>query len=385
VAPLQLLPSPSRETPPSRLVIFLLRWLLFRLMLESGCVKLLSGDAMWRNLTALSVHYETQPLPTWIGWYVHQLPLWIQKISCLLMFFIELVIPFFFFAPRRLRFYAAGATALLQVFILLTGNYTFFNYLTLALCLLLLDDFALGRIILGKISLRFTFHVSEFKRWGWLVAHQVASITLAVIILLITPLHLMRSRPPLMKPVIGLNEWLGPFRSVNSYGLFAVVTPTRPEIVIEGSNDGVHWLAYEFKYKPTDLRRRPAFVAPHQPRLDWQMWFAALGTWRQNPWFVGLIVRLQKGSPEVLELLKTNPFPKAPPRLIRATLYEYHFTTFAERKQTGQWWRAVPVGEYLPPIATHARDVAPPTTQTPPKQAPAKTPVPTTPKKGSKK
>jgi hypothetical protein len=357
-APRQLLPRPSREAPPSRLVIWLFRWLLFRLMIESGCVKLLSGDAMWNKLTALSVHYQTQPLPTWIGWYAHQLPMWVQKISCLGMFFIELVVPFFFFAPRRLRFWAGGLTALLQILILLTGNYTFFNWLTLALCLLLLDDFTLARFVPRNFLQRFTHHESRITNHGWLVLRRVATISLAMVILAMSSLQLVTMfgvRSTLLNPLASAHNWLSSFRSVNRYGLFAVMTPMRPEIIVEGSNDGINWLPYEFKYKPGDLKQRPTFVAPHQPRLDWQMWFAALGTWRENPWFVSFVVRLQQNSPATLALLKKNPFPNAPPRYIRAMLYEYRFTNFAERKRTGAWWTFIPIGEYLPPISSDGR------------------------------
>jgi hypothetical protein len=149
-------------------------------------------------------------------------------------------------------------------------------------------------------------------------------------------------------------RWLGPFRSINNYGLFAVMTTTRPEIIIEGSNDGVTWQPYEFKYKPGATNRRPGFVEPHQPRLDWQMWFAALGNYRQNPWFVAFCVRLLQGSPAVLDLLRKNPFPGAPPRYLRAMVYEYHFTNPAARHKSGDWWRRELKGEYLPVISLRA-------------------------------
>jgi len=359
LAPLQLWPRPSRETPPSRLVLWLLRWLLFRLMFESGCVKLLSGDPTWRDLTALAVHYETQPLPTWIGWYAHQLPLWIQKISCLGMFVIELVIPFLFFAPRRLRIFGAVVTAVLQFVIILTGNYTFFNWLALALCLSLLDDFALEKMALRRLCTRFPLHVSRVTHQRWLGLRRLITIPLTIVVVSITSLQLLAMfdvRSSLFRPVAALNQWLAPARSFNSYGLFAVMTTQRPEIILEGSNDGINWLPYEFKHKPGNPNGRPAFVAPHQPRLDWQMWFAALGNWRQNPWVLALATRLLRGSTEVLALLENNPFPDKPPRFIRATLYDYRFTDFAGRRQTGAWWRRKPTGEYLRPISLREGD-----------------------------
>ena len=144
---------------------------------------------------------------------------------------------------------------------------------------------------------------------------------------------------------------VSPFEIVNTYGLFAVMTASRPEIVIEGSNDGVTWLAYEFKYKPGDLKRRPIWVQPHQPRLDWQMWFAALGSYESDPWIIHFMERLLEGSPDVLRLLKHNPFPEAPPRYARALAYEYGFTTAAERKGNGQWWQRELKGVYVPAVS----------------------------------
>jgi hypothetical protein len=155
----------------------------------------------------------------------------------------------------------------------------------------------------------------------------------------------------LLRPLAGMYAWVAPFRSFNSYGLFAVMTTSRPEIVVQGSNDGVNWLAYEFKYKPGELKRPPRFVEPHQPRLDWQMWFAALSDYRHNPWFINFCARLLQGSPEVLALLAQNPFPGSPPRYIRAELYDYHFTDLHTRRQTGAWWRRERLGLYMPPIS----------------------------------
>jgi len=356
-APWQLYPPRACETPPSRLVLWLLRLLLFKLMIQSGCVKLMSGDSMWHKLTALTVHYETQPLPTWIGWYAHQLPLWFQKFSCVIMFGIELVVPFLIFAPRRPRMLGAALLAFLQLLILLTGNYTFFNWLTLALCITLLDDFPLNRLFAfcsrqrEKTENDPTSLLTSAAMHRW---RRAVTVPLATVVIAITCLQLFatfRVRPALLQPVTALYQWIGPFRSMNSYGLFAVMTPTRPEIIVEGSNDGVVWLPYEFKYKPGDLKRRPAFVAPHQPRLDWQMWFAALGRWQDNPWFGNFCLQLLEGSPEVLGLLEKNPFPNQPPRYIRATVYDYRFTGFAERGQSEDWWWREAAREYLPVVS----------------------------------
>jgi predicted DCC family thiol-disulfide oxidoreductase YuxK len=375
LAPLQIFPGRGAQAPPSRLVIWLLRWLLFRLMFESGAVKLLSHDASWSGLTALNFHYETQPLPTWIGWYAHQLPVGFQKFSVLVMFFIELAVPFLIFAPRRLRFFGCCLLLLFQTLILLTGNYCFFNLLTIALCWLLLDD-ANARALLEKIGRcgrligRCVPGVKPPERgaalpiagpkeavtprktpWGW---PPWVTGPLAAVIILITTMQLLgilRGRASWPMPLVALYGWISPFRSVNNYGLFAVMTTTRPEIVVEGSNDGKNWRPYEFKYKPGDPKRPPRFVAPHQPRLDWQMWFAALGTARENRWFIQFCYRLLQGSPEVLELLKNNPFPQSPPRYIRAMLYEYRFSDFRTRRAEGIWWRRELKGEYCPVLS----------------------------------
>ena len=344
--------------PPSRLVLWLLRWLLFRLMFESGCVKWLSGDPTWRNLTALTFHYETQPLPTWIGWYAHQFPIGIQKISTALMFGIELLAPFLIFAPRRLRQVGCGTFIVLQVFILLTGNYCFFNLLTIALCLLLLDDTAISKLLPSKCRVSPTLHsplsTPHFRRWPRQITVPLACITLVISFVQFGVMF--RLPIPWPPPIGSVYGWLAPFRSFNSYGLFAVMTTSRSEIILEGSNDGVTWLEYEFKYKPGDGKRRPGFVEPHQPRLDWQMWFAALGSYRNNPWFVNFCFRLLKGSPEVLALIEHNPFPNAPPRYLRPALYEYHFTDFATRRKTGAWWRRERKGDHMPVLEIRNSD-----------------------------
>ena len=368
LAPLQLRPRLSGAAPPSRLVLWLLRWLLFKLMFQSGCVKLLSGEPIWRNLTALSYHYETQPLPTWIGWYAYQLPMWAQKASTAAMFGIELFVPFLVFAPRRLRHLACMILAGFQGLILLTGNYCFFNLLTLALCLLLLDDAALRGVmragwsrfmsLRGRASSRTAAPPANWARedarppgWRWPVQVTVPLAVIALVTSLIQFSVIFRARVPWPRPLLAVYEWLEPFRSFNSYGLFAIMTTSRLEIIIEGSEDGVTWRPYEFKYKPGDVKRRPGFVEPHQPRLDWQMWFAALGTYQQNPWLVNFCVRLLQGSAPVLGLLERNPFPHAPPRYIRALAYDYRFTDFATRRKTGAWWRRQEMGVYLPALS----------------------------------
>lgn len=349
-APLRLLPGFFGEAPSSRITLWLLRLLVFKLMFSSGCVKLLSKDTAWRDLTALTFHYQTQPLPTWIAWYANQLPFRLQQSSCAVMFAIELGAPFLIFGPRRIRFCGAAAMIFLQLLILLTGNYTFFNFLTIALCLLLLDDFVLQNLMPRRLSKLLTCSLQPAIRprlWPRFIL-----IPLLIVILSVSSFQvvsLFGARSVLLEPLAFLDARVASLRTVNSYGLFAVMTTSRKEIIVEGSDDGITWLPYEFKYKPGDVSRRPRFVEPFQPRLDWQMWFAALGDYQENPWFQNFCERLLQGSPAVLALLQRNPFPQHPPKFVRAELYDYHFTNPAERRATGAWWKREPAGLYLPP------------------------------------
>ncbi|MER3445866.1 MAG: membrane protein [Candidatus Dadabacteria bacterium] len=351
LAPFHVLPRLSRQSPPPSVILWLFRFLLFRLMFSSGFRKLSSWDPTWRNFTALDFHYYTQPLPTPIAWYMYQLPEWFHRFSVGFMFFIELVVPFFIFAPRRLRFMAAAGIISLQVLIELTGNYTFFNLLSIALCVLLFDDAFLQKLLPKKIR-----EATETKQLstGESRYKQMAMGVLAGIIILLGSLQIVgviikyQNLPNIFHRAL---LWISPLRVVNNYGLFEVMTTSRPEIIIEGSDDGQNWLEYGFKYKPGDLKTPPPWVAPYQPRLDWQMWFAALGSYQDNTWFVNLIVRLLQGSPDVSGLLGKNPFPSRPPKYIRALIYEYHFTDLRTRRDTGDWWQRELKGLYFPPVA----------------------------------
>jgi hypothetical protein len=325
----------------SNTVVWLFRLLVFRLMFSSGAVKLLSGDPAWKGLRALNFHYFTQPLPTPFAWYAQQLPDWIQKYSTAGALGIELGAPFLIFLPRRLRLIGAWSMILLQVTIMATGNYAFFNWLTIALCLFMLDDGALPRWIPKKPPLK-----------AKSVAHRRVAIAGAVLIAGLGALQLyvtLTGRVPVAAaPVLRIVQ---PFGIVNRYGLFAVMTTTRTEITVQGSNDGVNWSDYEFKYKPGPLNHRPPWTAPHQPRLDWQMWFAALYDTVSDRWFINFATRLLEGAPEVVRLLDKNPFPKAPPRYVRALKSTYRFTTPGEHRKTGNWWTADPAGVYLTPVS----------------------------------
>jgi predicted DCC family thiol-disulfide oxidoreductase YuxK len=357
VAPWRIWPSLHREMEPSRLAWWLLRWLLFRLMFASGCVKLMSHDAAWRNLTALTVHYETQPLATWLAWYAHQLPVWAHKLSCAAMFGIELIIPFLIFLPRRPRFVAFWLFIALQTTIALTGNYTFFNLLAVVLCIPLLDDLAIRHFFPQRRQERAEVALARrrSKQTQLLLgARRTVVGFFAIVVIVISSLQLLfvfGVRPTSESLPVAIYRWWAPLRSINSYGLFAVMTMTRPEIIVEGSDDGHSWKAYEFKHKPGEIHRRPDFVAPHQPRLDWQMWFAALGDIHGNPWLVNYCGRLLQGQSDVLSLMGQNPFPQKPPRFVRAVLYQYHFSNFAERRRTGAWWSREYQGVYCPPLS----------------------------------
>ncbi len=311
---------------PSVIIIWLLRWVLFRLMFSSGLVKILSHDPAWWQLEGLTHHYLTQPLPHVLSWYVHQLPDGFHKLSCVGMFVVELVVPFAIFFGRPARQLAFWILILFQLLILLTGNYTFFNILSMALCLTLLLD---GRR--PSVS-----------------AHDAVAAAVALIVCGMTTALMLGRHMAMPEPVRAVVQVLSPLRTFNNYGLFAVMTTQRREIIIEGSHDGRTWLAYEFYWKPGDVARMPQWVQPHQPRLDWQMWFAALGSYERNLWFTNLAERLLTGSKPVLALLKTNPFKDHPPRFIRSSFYDYRFTDPGVQGRTKEWWQRQSLGLYSP-------------------------------------
>jgi lipase maturation factor 1 len=307
--------------------VWLFRWLIFRLIFTSGAVKLLGGDPTWRNLTAMHYHYETQPLPNPVAWFVYQQPMWAAKAETAFTFVAELLVPILFFAPRRARRIGAWITIALQLLILSTGNYTYFNFLTIALCVWL-------------------FIEPEKQSRGR--AHKAVSTALAVFVGVSSGLVLLEQFGVPLPPGGGaLLHFVEPLRVVNQYGLFTVMTTERPEIVVEGSRDGVNWQAYEFSHKPGNVLRAPPIIEPDQPRLDWQMWFAALDTYQSNRWFVNFMARLLQGEPAVLRLLRYNPFPDKPPKYVRARLYLYHFTHWGERG----WWTREERGMYFPAAA----------------------------------
>src|SRR5437868_2633723 len=347
----------ATASPVSRAGLFLLKFLLFKLMLMSGVVKLTSGDDSWGWVnhsfhwsahTALDYHYLSQPLPTVFSWWADKSPEWFKHFSVAFCLGVEIIVPFLIWAPRRPRLIAAGLIIFLQLAIAVTGNYCFFNLLTIALCLLLIDD-ATWRAV-AAVARRGDSDVvlrAAASNRGYNFA--------AIIVLIVTlPLNLwlcytaLKPEAEWPKPLLVVYARLEPFRILNGYGLFRVMTKERPEIQVEGSADGIDWISYEFKWKPGDINRVPRCSAPHQPRLDWQMWFAALGGRRQEDWFQNFVVRLLENEPAVTRLLARNPFPDKPPRYVRAILFKYQFTTSDERRATGAWWKRREIGEFFP-------------------------------------
>jgi predicted DCC family thiol-disulfide oxidoreductase YuxK len=329
--------------------IMLMRWLLFRFIFAAGLVKILSGDPTWRNLTSLTYYFNTAPLPTPLAWYAHHLPVPVLKFMAFSALFVELVIPFLIFLPRYPRFVGAFAILFMQTLISLTGNYNFFNLQTMLLCLVLFDDQALSACLPQRFShwLQPRALCKAPNKWINGFANVIA---IYLIFISVVQFYQRFSGRQVPLPVAVAAGALEQFRLVSVYGPFAVMTQDRMEIIFEGSADGVYWAEYKFKYKPGDVDKRPPINIPHQPRVDWQMWFAALGTVNQNPWLVRFMERILEGSPPVVDLLEYNPFPDKPPLLLRAEFYRYRFTTPEERKQTGAWWHREYVQEYVPAI-----------------------------------
>ena len=334
---------------PPALARYLVWWLVFRLMFLSGMAKVTSGDPTWRHLTALTFHYQTQPLPSPLAWYANLLPGWFQAASCVAMFVVEIVGPILILAPRRIRHGAALALIALQVAIALTGSYAFFNLLSIGLCLTLLDDDWWRSLHWGIPALEADERASTLLKGKASMLRVFAAF--AVGITFFEAVAALSHTAANSVPVRFLAEIVGPSRSFNDYGLFAVMTVERPELVIEGSNDGRDWREYGLPYKPGALSRRPSWAAPHQPRLDWQLWFAALEPPDNNAWVGTLCEKLLRGEPAVAGLFSRNPFPDHPPHFLRVVRYRYEFTSPAEKSSTGNWWRRTPIDFYITPVA----------------------------------
>ncbi|MGZ4144035.1 MAG: lipase maturation factor family protein [Actinomycetota bacterium] len=336
----------SFDTAPPVLFMFLLRWLLFRLEFGAGLIKL-RGDPCWRDLTCLRYHHETQPMPNPLSWWFHHLPARVHRMEVLGNHFAQLVAPFGLFAPQPIAGIAAAVIALTQLWLVLSGNFSWLNWMTIVLALSVFDDAWLHRMF-GLSPLH---PVARGSLWYVIVVVIAAGL---IVFLSWWPARNLVSRRQLM------NASFNSLHLVNTYGAFGSITRVRNEVIIEGTTDEVLtsttvWKEYEFKGKPGDPRRRPPQVAPYHLRLDWLMWFAALSRAYAQGWFVPLMVKLLENDRPTLTLLRTNPFPEQPPRYVRALLYRYRFTTRREHKETGAWWVRSYEGEYLSPVALESR------------------------------
>jgi lipase maturation factor 1 len=388
LAPSGIFPGFGAKQPPARAVIFLLLWEWFRIYFESGLVKLLSGDPTWRNLTAMYEYYQNGPLPTWIGWYLQHLPHWFHTATAATTLAMELVLVWIALLPRPWKIACFFIVTAWQVGVIASANYAFLNYLVLILAVLLLDDAFLLHFIpsrwrnsmerealpasAGKFGepdnpsdeAKTLAEANSFTalRSG-LLAFALTWIFYATAVPLVQ--MFWREAPLPTKPVVVLE----PFRIANQYGLFAVMTPHRYEIEFQGSNDGEHWIAYPFRYKPQELNQRPRIYAPYQPRFDWNLWFASLGRWQQNPIVPRTEELLLENDPSVLGLFAGNPFPSEPPHVVRAVLWQYWFSTLEEKRSEGLWWQREFLGTYAPTLARlpdgHFRVVEEPTLSSP--------------------
>jgi hypothetical protein len=393
-APPGLMPGWGAHHPPARVSWFLLQGEWFRIYFESGMVKLASGDPQWRNFTAMDEYYQNGPLPTWIGWYVEHLPHWFHAATVAGTLALELVIVLMMFFPRRVRLICFFIVTPWEMGVILTANYTFLNYLVLALGFLLLDDKFLARFLpvrfrplepeatleprlqaeddrpISIFAVReagalgdgdamqesehfrppmqsrpaFYWRITRLSVTAFLLTWIAYDTTAEMIAIPFRQVHLPA------EPI----EVLEPFRIANQYGLFAVMTRGRYEIEFQGSNDGVNWIAYEFRNKPQALNEAPRIYAPYQPRFDWNLWFASLGDWRENEMVPLTEERLLLGDNDVLALFRRNPFPQLPPRYVRAVLWQYWFTSMDEKRSTGNWWRRESLGLYAPELTMTA-------------------------------
>lgn len=329
---------------PNPFVWISLNLVLFRFYFQGGAVKLQSRDPNWRNLTAVAYHYESQPLPNTQAWFFHKLPLGMQKFSTALMFVIEIIIPFFMFINiPEVRLFVFACFLGLQVLIWFTGNFSFLNYLTAVLCIILIPDVYLEHFF-SKIT------PQELPQ----MVNIILQITVSLIGSALIALQLMNLWNHFFWNNRIFSNWLAhlqPFFLVNRYGIFAVMTTDRIEIVVEGSHDGVEWKEYAFRYKPSEVNRRPRRISPYQPRLDWQAWFLPFSYYESEIWFQNFLVKLLKGESAVLQLLRVNPFPEMPPRYVRALAYRYTFSSFRNKKEQGHWWERTLVSHYSPTLS----------------------------------
>jgi hypothetical protein len=357
-APSGFRPRFGHASSPSRASLFLLQWEWFRIYFESGVAKIAGGDLQWRNLTAMDEYYQNGPLPTWIGWYVQHLPHLFHASTAFATLALELGLVWMLFLPRRWRIVCFLIVTPWEVGVILTANYTFLNYLVLTLGVLLLDDPFLARLLPDRWKKSFTPAATTAPSAtqtleGSPRPFKIAKLSLAAVVLTwicyataAEMLWMFFQLPLPAAPVVALE----PFRVANRYGLFGIMTRGRYEIEFQGSDDGKTWTAYPFRYKPQDPSKPPGIYAPYQPRFDWNLWFASLGTWREYPIVPRTEVRLLSNSADVLDLFAGNPFPQHPPREVRAVMWQYWFTTMSEKRSQGLWWRRQFLGLYAPTL-----------------------------------
>jgi lipase maturation factor 1 len=362
-APPGVRPGLGVRNLPSRASLFLLQWEWFRIYFESGVAKLASGDVSWRTLRAMDDYYQNGPLPTWIGWYVQQLPHWFHASATLYTLLTETLIVWMLFLPRRWRIACACIVTPFEISIILTANYTFLNYLVLLLGILLLDDRTVEWLLSKRIRQFFERANStgtvarvdsgaaetgfDWNRIFVPLGRIVSAICLGLVFYSTTAQLLWMLAPALpisQAPV----RWLDPFRIANRYGLFAVMTHERYEIEFQGSADGKTWIVYPFRYKPQAINSAPGIYAPYQPRFEWNLWFASLGSWREYRFVVWTEERLLKNDPDVAALFAKNPFSEVPPKQVRAVIYQYWFTDLKTKRASGNWWRRELLGDYAP-------------------------------------
>ncbi len=320
---------------PSLLLLLMYEWLLFRFRFMSGLSKLVSGDPSWAQFTTLNYYFETQPLPHVGSWYAHYLPQWLHTLGVGFTFFTELFVPFLIFLPRRFRISAALITIFMQLLIIASSNHAFVNLLVIVLCVLLLDDrimsWLLPRWLLPLLD-------KDGHQPGWLKNLLAPAFALLIVIVSTSSFYMYATQRLLPAPVVALDDAVQAWGIGHIFHIFPTMQTERQELIIQGSRDGRHWLDYDFRYKPGALDERPAFIVPHHPRLDWMMWFVPTQDGRQMYWFRRFQNHLRKGTPQVLALLKGNPFPDRPPRFLRVQAWDYHFTTPDEHARSGDWW-----------------------------------------------
>jgi len=326
---------------PSVIMIYLLRWLLFRLMFGAGLIKI-QGDDCWRDLSCMRYHYETMPLPGPTSWYFHHTPEWVGKASVLFNHFVELVVPFFYFAPRPFRHTAGILTILFQLTIIASGNFSWLNHITIVIALACFDDTFLPQLTAWTKTMGMAAAESASGFVLGVPFPALCALSAIIIFLSLNPIRNLFSRRQMM------NASFEPLHLVNTYGAFGSITKVRTEIIVEGSNspDGP-WQQYEFKGKPGGVSKMPPLVSPYHFKLDWQMWFAAMGPYYRQPWFINLMAKILQGQKDVLSLMGENPFPKMPPKYVRALLYEYHYSNPEERN----WWRRDFLELYFPIVS----------------------------------